>query len=184
MTIQDVYSRVAAIEQMISAQAGSQPAAPVTSFASVLAAASPSSGDAVVAAAKSQVGATEQPPGSNDGPQIATYRSAVAGAQAGEPWCAYFVSWAAAHAGEPIGPNGQGLGSVSQIASWASSTGRLLPASSTPVPGDLVLFGSDHVGIVESVNADGSLTTVEGNYANGVSRVQRSPNEATGYVQM
>jgi CHAP domain-containing protein len=182
MSISDVVSRVTAIEQL-AAQSLPQ-AAPTTSFASVLAAATPSSGNAIVAAADSQVGVLEQPPGSNDGPQIATYRSAVAGAQPGEPWCAYFVSWAAAQAGAPIGPNGQGLGSVSQIASWASSTGRLLPASATPAPGDLVLFGSDHVGIVESVNPDGSLTTVEGNYANGVTRVQRSPGEATGYVQM
>ena len=184
MSIQDVYSRVAAIESMISARAGSRPAVPLTSFASVLAAASPSSGNAIVAAAESQVGATEQPPGSNDGPQIATYRSAVAGAQAGEPWCAYFASWAAAQAGTPLGPNGQGLGSVSEIASWASSTGKLLPASAAPAPGDFILFGGEHVGIVESLNADGSLTTIEGNSGNGVTRVHRSPGEATGYVQL
>jgi len=130
------------------------------------------------------VGVTEQPPGSNDGPQIATYRSAVAGAQPGQPWCAYFASWAAAQAGTPLGPNGQGLGSVSEIASWASSTGKLLPASAAPAPGDLILFGGEHVGIVESVNADGSLTTIEGNSGNGVTRVRRSPGEATGYVQL
>src|SRR5438067_5874429 len=184
MDIRDVYSRVAAIESMISAQTGSPAAAPPTSFANVLAAASTSSGSSVVAAAESQVGVTEQPPGSNDGPQIATYRSAVAGAQAGEPWCAYFASWAAAQAGTPLGPNGQGLGSVSEVTSWASSTGKLLPASATPAPGDLILFGTEHVGIVESVNADGSLTTIEGNSGNGVTRVHRSPNEATGYVRM
>jgi CHAP domain len=186
MDIQDVYSRVAALEQLIAPQAASQTAAPATSFATVLASASsqPGNGSAVLQAAESQVGATEQPPGSNDGPQISAYRSAVAGAQPGEPWCAYFASWAAAQAGEPIGPNGQGLGSVADIASWASSNGRLLPASATPAPGDLILFGDEHVGIVESVNPDGTLTTVEGNYDNGVSRVQRLPSEATGYVQM
>jgi hypothetical protein len=186
MSISDVLTRVASIEAMVAqfAPPASPPAA--TSFASALAAASPSSGsaNAIVAAAESQVGVTEQPPGSNDGPQIATYRSAVAGAQPGEPWCAYFVSWAAAQAGEPLGPNGQGLGSVSQIASWASSTGKLLPASATPAPGDLILFGGEHVGIVESVNSDGSLTTIEGNSGNAVARVHRSPSEATGYVQM
>jgi hypothetical protein len=138
----------------------------------------------LLAAAESQVGVTEQPPGSNDGPQIATYRTAVAGAASGEPWCAYFVSWAAAQGGEPIGANGQGLGSVSEITDWASSTGRLLPPTATPAPGDLILFGDRHVGIVESVNPDGSLTTIEGNYGNAVTRVHRSPSEATGYVQM
>ena len=63
-------------------------------------------------AARSQLGVTEQPPGSNDGPDIARYRGAVAGAYAGAPWCAYFVSWCAAQAGAPIGDGGTGLGSV------------------------------------------------------------------------
>src|SRR5205807_2004992 len=100
-----------------------------------------------------------------DGPPIAQYRSAVAGAVPGAPWCAYFVSWAAAQSGTPLGDAGQGLGSVSQIADWARRTGRL---ASSPQPGDLILFGSQHVGIVESVNADGSLTTVEGNEGDAV----------------
>ena len=104
--------------------------------------------------------------------------------RAGQPWCATFVSWAAAQAGAPVGDNGSGSASVAGIADWASRTGRLMPASSTPSPGDLILFGDRHIGIVESVNADGSLTTVEGNHASAVSRVQRSPSEATGYVRL
>jgi len=142
------------------------------------------SGERVLTAAQSQLGVSEQPPGSNNGPQIATYRAAVAGSQPGEPWCADFASWAAAQAGEPLGPAGQGFSSVAELTDWAASSGRLLPASATPAPGDLILFGDHHVGIVESVNPDGSLTTVEGNYANAVSQVHRSPSEATGYVQM
>ena len=137
-----------------------------------------------LAAAESQIGAAEQPPGSNDGPQLAVYRTAVAGAAPGQPWCATFVSWAAAQAGAPVGDNGSGSASVAGIADWASRNGRLLPASATPSPGDLILFGDRHIGIVESVNADGSLTTVEGNHSSAVSRVQRSPAEATGYVRL
>jgi hypothetical protein len=143
-----------------------------------------SSGSRVLAAAESQLGAAEQPPGSNDGPRLAVYRTAVADAAAGEPWCAYFASWAAARAGVPLGDDGQGLGSVASIADWAGRTGRLLPAAATPTPGDLILFGDRHVGVVESVAPDGSLTTIEGNYANAVSRVHRSPAEATGYVAL
>ena len=131
--------------------------------------------------AKTQLGVTEQPPGSNDGPQIAMYRSAVAGSYAGAPWCAYFVSWAAAQAGAPIGANGQGLGSVSAITDWGKSTGRF---TETPQPGDLILFGTEHVGIVESVNPDGTLTTVEGNTSNGVYERHHLPSEATGYVRL
>ena len=53
-----------------------------------------------LAAATGEIGVQEEPPGSNDGPRIAQYRAATAGA-ASTPgrWCAYFVSWAAAQAG-------------------------------------------------------------------------------------
>jgi len=141
-------------------------------------------GARVLAAAEGQVGVAEQPPGSNDGPELGVYRAAVAGAAPGQPWCAYFASWAAAQAGVPLGADGAGLGAVSQIAEWAASTGRLLPVDATPAPGDLVLYGDRHVGIVESVEPDGSLRTVEGNYANAVSRVHRARAEATGFVRL
>ena len=149
--------------------------------------ASPASGSAgprALALAEAEVGQSEQPPGSNNSARIADYRSAVAGSYAGAPWCAYFVSWAAANAGAPLGESGQGYGAVEQIHDWAARTGRLLPAGAVPQPGDLILFGGRHVGIVESVNADGSLTTIEGNHASAVSRVHRSPSEATGYVRL
>src|SRR3954451_13331339 len=125
-----------------------------------------SAGERALAAARSQLGVTEQPPGSNDGPQIAAYRNAVAGSYPGAPWCAYFVSWAAAQAGAPIGDRGQGLGSVAAITDWRRRAGRRV---SQPQPGDLILCGSEHVDIVQSVNPDGSLTTVEGNASNAVS---------------
>ena len=131
--------------------------------------------------AETQVGVTEQPPGSNNGPQIAQYRTATQGAYAGAPWCAYFVSWCAREAGAPIGDQGQGLGSVAEITDWARSTGRL---TQTPAPGELILFGTEHVGIVKSVNPDGSLTTVEGNASDGVHEETRWPSEATGYVRL
>jgi hypothetical protein len=134
--------------------------------------------------ARAEVGQREEPAGSNDGPRIAEYRTAVAGAYAGGPWCAYFVSWLARQAGAPIGEGGGGEGAVDGVAAWAAGTGRLLPAGSAPQPGDVILYGSDHVGIVESVNPDGSLTTIEGNHRNAVERVRRSPVEATGYVRV
>lgn len=138
----------------------------------------------LLAAAQTQVGQAEEPPGSNDSPAIARYRDAVAGAVAGAPWCAYFVSWAAAQAGVPLGEEGQGFGAVADVTAWAQRTGRLLAPGAAPAPGDLMLFGDRHMGIVESVNADGSLTTVEGNHRDRVDRVQRSPSEATGFVRI
>ena len=141
-------------------------------------------GTRALSIAQQEIGVQEEPPGSNDSPRIAEYRTATAGAYAGAPWCAYFVSWAAAQAGAPIGDNGSGEGAVEGIAAWAGRSGRLLPASAEPQPGDLILFGGAHVGIVETVNADGSLTTVEGNHSQAVERVTRQRSEATGWVRL
>jgi hypothetical protein len=143
-------------------------------------------GARIVVAAESQVGQSEQPPGSNESPAIAEYRAATGGAVAGAPWCAYFASWAARQAGEPIGAAGQGLGSVSEIWSWAQSAGRAVANGTgvAPRPGDLIVFGSEHVGIVKGVLPDGRIETIEGNFENKVSSNIRSAGEATGYVRM
>lgn len=143
-------------------------------------------GQRIVAIAESQIGQAEQPPGSNESPAIARYRTATAGAMPGEPWCAYFASWAAHEAGDPIGAQGQGLGAVSEIWSWAQSAGRAVSNGPgvTPKPGDLIVFGDEHVGIVKDVLPDGDIQTIEGNYDNQVYANVRTPTEATGYVEM
>ncbi len=143
-------------------------------------------GSRIVAIAESQLGQTEQPPGSNESPAIAKYRSATAGAMPGEPWCAYFASWVARQAGEPIGEGGQGAGAVSEVWSWAQSTGRAIPNGPgvVPKPGDLIVFGDEHVGIVRDVLPSGQIQTIEGNYENKVAANVRTPTEATGYVEM
>ncbi len=161
-------------------------AAPGSSAAAVLGSGAGAPGGQIVAAAESQIGQAEQPPGSNESPAIAQYRGATAGAAAGEPWCAYFASWAAQQAGEPIGAQGQGLGSVSAIWSWAQGAGRAVPNGPgvVPKPGDLIVFGGEHVGIVKGVLPNGQLQTIEGNYENKVAANVRSAGEATGYVSM
>jgi hypothetical protein len=147
---------------------------------------STSPGSRIVAIAESQIGQSEQPPGSNESPAIAQYRSATAGAIPGAPWCAYFASWVANQAGELIGGQGQGLGSVGEIWSWAQSTGRAVPNGPgvVPKPGDLIVFGDEHVGIVRGVLPNGQISTIEGNYENKVAANVRSPSEASGYVSM
>ena len=137
--------------------------------------------------AQAEVGQAEQPPGSNDSPRIAEYRAATAGSGIG-PWCSYFVSWAARNAGAPLGEAGQGFGSVSALSSWAQRTGRWTPAASgrPPQAGDLVVWGGQHVGIVESVDPDGKLHTIEGNSSNMVTRRTHdsSGDGASGYVRL
>ncbi|HSP73577.1 MAG TPA: CHAP domain-containing protein, partial [Gaiellaceae bacterium] len=76
------------------------------------------------------------------------------------------------------------FGSVAELTRWAAQTGRLVAPGTPPQPGDLVLFDDRHVGIVESVAPDGTLTTVEGNYDQSVARVTRAPGEATGFVRL
>jgi hypothetical protein len=145
-----------------------------------------SPGARIVAIAESQIGQSEQPPGSNESPAIAQYRSATAGAIPGAPWCAYFASWVAQQAGEPIGQAGQGAGGVSDVWSWAQSSGRAIANGPgvVPKPGDLIVFGDEHVGIVRGVLPDGQIQTIEGNYENKVAANVRTPTEATGYVEM
>jgi len=178
------------------ATAASATAAP-GSFSNVLAGAlapgatsvagvSPTGGGAaaIVAAAEGEVGQAEQPPGSNDSPRIAQYRSATAGSGVG-PWCAYFVSWCARQAGMPLGDGGQGFGSVDALDAWARRTGRAVANGPgvVPQPGDLAVF-HEHVGIVESVLPDGRVQTIEGNWSNQVSRNVRPASDAVDYVRM
>jgi hypothetical protein len=144
-------------------------------------------GGRALALAQGEVGQTEQPPGSNDSPRIAEYRASTAGAGIG-PWCAYFVSWAAQGAGTPIGEAGQGFGSCAAVADWAQRTGRWNPAASgvPPQPGDLIVWGGTHIGIVESVGPDGKINTIEGNSSNAVTRRTHDSggDGATGYVRL
>jgi hypothetical protein len=53
-----------------------------------------------------------------------------------------------------------------------------------PRPGDLIVFGGEHVGVVKEVLPGGRIATIEGNYENKVSADVRSASEATGYVSM
>lgn len=144
--------------------------------------ASPAS--AICTIAGGEVGQSEQPPGSNDSPRIAQYRTATAGSGVG-PWCAYFVSWVARQAGEPLGDGGQGFGSVDQLYAWAQRTGRAVANGPgvVPRPGDLIVF-HEHVGIVEQILPDGRIQTVEGNYGDRVSRNVHDFSDAVGYVRM
>jgi CHAP domain-containing protein len=142
-------------------------------------------GRAALAFAEGEVGQAEQPPGSNDSPRIAQYRQATAGSGVG-PWCAYFVSWAARQAGTPLGDQGQGFGRVDDVWAWGERTGRATPAANAhPQPGDLIVW-DEHIGIVESVGADGSINTVEGNSSDRVSKRTYGPDGggAIGYVRL
>jgi hypothetical protein len=144
-------------------------------------------GAAVVNLVRGELGVTEEPPGSNESARIARYRQATAGAPGPGPWCAYFVSWAAREAGVPLGDSGQGFGRVDDVYAWAQQAGKAIPngPGTRPQPGDLIVW-DEHIGVVESVGADGSVTTIEGNSSHMVARRQHGPggDGAIGYVRL
>jgi hypothetical protein len=199
----DVLNRIAELQSVLGGPrpASAPPAAPAASFASTLQqadastrtfastlvappAGGTSAGQAILAAVRNEVGQAEQPPGSNDSPRISQYRQATADAGVG-PWCAYFVSWAARGAGVPIGDSGQGYGRVDDVWAWGERAGKTMPPGATPAPGDLIVW-DEHIGVVESVDPDGRIHTIEGNSSDQVARRDYGPDGggAVGYVRM
>jgi hypothetical protein len=140
-------------------------------------------GSRMIALAQGELaaGVAEQPPGSNDAPRIAQYRTATAGAGVG-PWCSYFVSWLAQQSGTPVGEAGQGFGSVDALRGWAERTGR---TSAVPAPGELVVW-DEHIGLVTGVDPDGTVHTIEGNSSDRVSARTYGPDGggALTYVRL
>ena len=113
--------------------------------------------------ARSQLGAREQPPGSN----CTVYGPC-------EPWCAALATWVWRRAGIEI----PSLGFSGAIYSWAQGHTHVYPAGATPRPGWAALFGSGpasaatslHVGIVENVLPHDEITLINGNFADSVMR--------------
>lgn len=150
-------------------------------------------GARMVALAEKEVGVTENN-GSNDSPRIREYRTATTGAENSPgPWCAYFVSYIAKEAGAPVGANGNGTGYVPTLEAWGKQQGRFSTfGQSQPKPGDIAIFNwngggtPDHTGIVEKVDPDGTIHTIEGNSSDAVSRrtYPTSTNDISGFVSM
>jgi hypothetical protein len=205
MSFDVVMARMAQLQGLIAPAAApaTPPAtvtttAPTTAFATQLQSASStatlttpqpasSAGQAIVNLVSQEVGVSEQPPGSNDSPRIAQFRQATAGSGVG-PWCAYFTSWAAREAGVPLGDNGQGFGRVDDVYAWAQKAGKAIPNTGgdvKPQPGDLIVW-DEHIGVVESVGADGTINTIEGNSSDQVSKRSYAPGArpAIGYVRL
>ena len=81
------------------------------------------------------------------------------------------------------------------IENWASEKGILTSDSSQVQPGDFILYTRNgragHIGIVTSVNADGSVNTIEGNtsddagnYTSGVVNTHENVTDARSFVLM
>lgn len=128
--------------------------------------------------------------GNNDGADIDKYRNGVAN---GAPWCGSFVSWiyGAGQNSDNCATFGYDA-SVSGIMQKAANAGYYSQKGTyTPQAGDLMIQknGSSHVGMVTSVDADGTIHTIEGNSGNRVAARTYMPgsagyNKISGWVRM
>jgi CHAP domain-containing protein len=144
-------------------------------------------GSEIVRIAQSQLGRTEDPPGSNCNP----YGPCV-------EWCSLFVAWVWKRGGVPMEGSTATYAYSGTVYEWAEAHGggglpgarapgeppfstaepngaHVLPPTATPAPGDAVLYGSgptasDHIGIVERVFPSGQITTIDGNFGDRVAR--------------
>lgn len=119
----------------------------------------------VLLIATRQIGYKESPPGSNHSKFGVWYGCDR------QPWCAAFVSYCFYLAGLPLpATTAKGFAYCPYGVQWFRHQGRF---DKHPRPGDVVFFDwgkdgiADHVGIVEAVNGDGSVTTIEGNTSAG-----------------
>jgi hypothetical protein len=116
--------------------------------------------------ARSKIGHFKEEFGNNRGAELDKLEATFN--MSGEPWCAIFATTAVAQA---VGDRCK-TAAVAQIRAWAAegSHGYQKGFRASPKPGDLLCYGTEHVGLVEKVNGD-SLTTIEGNTsANKVAR--------------
>lgn len=119
-----------------------------------------------------------------------------------EAWCADFVTYVIKEtfrlAGKVL-PSGFGSPSVSVLMEWGKKAGRWIQTAgksnkasiikSQVKPGDIIIFkssGASHTGIVERIDANGKIHTIEGNTSDKVARRSYSPDKATitGFIKM
>lgn len=116
--------------------------------------------------ARSELGVSEAPSGSNCVRYNTDYYGREVSGSA-YPWCCVFVWWCFWKAGLQNQFYGGGrTASCGTLAAYARRQGQFVEEGYQP--GDLVFFhfsgtAIEHIGIVEQVNTDGSLTTLEGN---------------------
>ena len=138
----------------------------------------------VIDIALSQQGTKDYPKGSDN----VKYNTEMWGGNNG-PWCATFVSWCCAQAGELDAIGGKEA-SVSNMRDTAIKKGMYASKSSgyVPKPGDIfVMKGGkySHVGFVASVDlAKGTFTSIEGNWGDEVCCVTRpiQDGDICGYI--
>jgi peptidoglycan hydrolase-like protein with peptidoglycan-binding domain len=132
--------------------------------------------------ARKLLGTTEHPPGSNR--NVVTRFFGFDGA-----WCEMSIHFEAAHSDNAGAMFGKFANTVAHARAFAAH-GRWHFGLGGIRPGDVVYFdwsgtrriaNIDHVGLVEAVHRDGTITTLEGNTSNGFHRRRRNGHCIVGY---
>lgn len=131
-----------------------------------------SSAAKVLKIARAEIGTVESPSGSNRVKYNTEYYGKVVSGS-GYAWCATFVWWVFKEAGCPeLFFGGKKSAFCPTIADYYIAKKQTV-SKSKGQPGDIVLFdwnqnnSSDHIGIIESKNSDGTYNCIEGNTAVG-----------------
>lgn len=97
----------------------------------------------------------------------------------GVAWCVYFIGWCAAKASAPIPTK---YGYVGDMSDYFMRRHKYHTVASgyIPQPGDLMIQGTRHIGIVESATRT-AVQTIEGNCSDSVRRMTRKYSEITGF---
>lgn len=125
--------------------------------------------DAALKVAQSQVGQKENPLGSNWGHPVQDFL-ARAGVDEAAAWCMAFMYWCFDEAAKGMVITNPLTKTASVSHAWQvaypAHKSTAIPAYE-PQAGDIFIMlfktGGGHTGIVESVNEDGTLNTIEGN---------------------
>ncbi len=127
---------------------------------------------------------------SNNVPRYRNGRGRVAPYSIGAAWCVAFSTWIWRRAGftEYLGAELLRRSfdrsvvaiQVKDLTEWAMKNNYW---SYRARPGYLVLYGSQHIGVVERINRDGrAVGSIEGNKRDRVSRVRIDMSRVTGYI--
>ncbi|MFF4014795.1 peptidoglycan-binding protein [Streptomyces sp. NPDC001843] len=136
----------------------------------------------MIAAARKLLGTTEHPPGSNH--NLVTTWYGFSG-----PWCDMSISYEAAHSDNLKAVMGKFALTTAHARAFQAH-GRWHYGLGGIRPGDVVFFdfsggrsisGIDHVGLVEAVHSNGTITTLEGNTSDAFRRRVRGRSCVVGY---
>lgn len=130
--------------------------------------------DIALSTAASQVGQKENPLGSNWGHPVQDYLASV-GIHFPASWCMAFMYWCYDHAAGQLGISNPLFKTGGVLAQWSNQpSNRVGTLNYKPVPGNIFIMdlggGLGHTGMVESVDPDGTLHTIEGNTNDSGSR--------------